>query len=108
MVFCLLITAVFLGIYLAGQISRPVMVLAKAMGEVDKGKVNLLEQEKYGWQDEMGLLFKSYNEMGKRINDSIEKKKYAVALENRGIGAERIRKYGFAFEGKQVLIQSYN
>ena len=69
----LLITAVFLGIYLAGQISRPVMVLAKAMGEVDKGKVNLLEQEKYGWQDEMGLLFKSYNEMGKRINDSIEK-----------------------------------
>ena len=38
----------------------------------------------------------------------IEKKKYAVALENRGIGAERIRKYGFAFEGKQVLIQSYN
>ena len=69
----LLITAVFLGVYLAGQISRPVMVLAKAMGEVDKGKVNLLEQEKYGWQDEMGLLFKSYNEMGKRINDSIEK-----------------------------------
>lgn len=69
----LLITAVFLGIYLAGQISRPVMVLAKAMGEVDQGKVNLLEQEKYGWQDEMGLLFRSYNEMGKRINDSIEK-----------------------------------
>lgn len=69
----LLITAVFLGIYLAGQISRPVMVLAKAMGQVDKGKVNLLEQEKYSWQDEMGLLFKSYNEMGKRINDSIEK-----------------------------------
>lgn len=69
----LLITAVFLGIYLAGQISRPVMVLAKAMGQVDKGKVNLLEQEKYSWQDEMGLLFRSYNEMGKRINDSIEK-----------------------------------
>ncbi len=69
----LLITAVFLGIYLAGQISRPVMILAKAMGQVDKGKVNLLEQEKYSWQDEMGLLFRSYNEMGKRINDSIEK-----------------------------------
>lgn len=69
----LLITAVFLGIYLAAQISRPVMILAKAMGQVDKGKVNLLEQEKYSWQDEMGLLFRSYNEMGKRINDSIEK-----------------------------------
>ncbi len=69
----LMIAAVFLGIYLAGQISRPVMVLAKAMGEVEQGKVNLLEEEKYGWQDEMGLLFRSYNEMGKRINDSIEK-----------------------------------
>ena len=49
------------------------MILAEAMGQVDQGKVNLLEQAERHWQDEMGLLFRSYNEMGKRINDSIEK-----------------------------------
>lgn len=69
----LLIAAVFLGIYLANQISRPVLILAGAMGQVNQGKVNLLEQEEQDWQDEMGMLFHSYNEMGRRINDSIEK-----------------------------------
>ncbi|MDE6845121.1 MAG: ATP-binding protein [Lachnospiraceae bacterium] len=34
----------------------------------------------------------------------IEEKQYETDLKQRGIPAERIRKYGFAFEGKNVLI----
>lgn len=34
----------------------------------------------------------------------IEKKKYGAVLETKGIAPDRIRQYGFAFEGKKVLI----
>ena len=34
----------------------------------------------------------------------IEKKQYAAQLTARGIPEERIRSYGFAFEGKKILI----
>ena len=36
----------------------------------------------------------------------IEEQQYDVVLKNRGISDERIRTYGFAFEGKKVLIKS--
>ena len=36
--------------------------------------------------------------------EQIEKKQYAAQLMAKGIKKERIRSYGFAFEGKKVLI----
>lgn len=36
--------------------------------------------------------------------NQIERQQYESALRNKGIASERIRKYGFAFEGKEVLI----
>ena len=36
----------------------------------------------------------------------IEEQQYQADLECRGFSCERIRKYGFAFEGKEVLIKS--
>ncbi len=36
----------------------------------------------------------------------IKEKNYAAVLTGKGIAMERIRMYGFAFEGKKVLIGS--
>lgn len=36
--------------------------------------------------------------------DQIEEKKYGEILRSRGIAVEQIKKYGFAFQGKEVLI----
>ena len=36
----------------------------------------------------------------------MEEKQYEVILGHRGIPGKRIRKYGFVFEGKEVLIKS--
>lgn len=56
--------------------------------------------------------FKVYNAAGekslsdtvKSALDQIERQKYDEALIARGIPGDKIRKYGFAFHGKKVLI----
>lgn len=46
----------------------------------------------------------SLEETVRAVHEQVEKKQYAAALLEKGIPAERIKKYGFAFEGKNVLI----
>lgn len=66
-----------------------------------------------GTQDRAFILeFKVFNSRReKNLEDTvasaleqIDKKQYEADLVARGIPAENIRKYGFAFEGKKVLI----
>lgn len=48
----------------------------------------------------------SLEDTAKAALKQIEEQQYEAALQNRGITGGRIRKYGFAFEGKEVLIKS--
>ena len=71
----------------------------------------LLEPRKEG-EDGIILEFKVYDpDEEKTLADTvqqalkqIEDKKYEMVLREKGVPAERIRKYGFAFEGKKVMI----
>ena len=77
------------------------------------GRYDVMLESKQG-DDGMILEFKVQDpEEEKELPDTvqaalqqIEKKKYETALMEKGVPRERIRKYGFAFCGKKVLIGS--
>lgn len=77
------------------------------------GRYDVMLKPKDPTKDDAILLeFKVYNPRREKcLEDTlkaalaqIEKKKYATELIAEGISPERIRKYGFAFKGKEVLI----
>lgn len=77
------------------------------------GRYDVLMEPKNGTDNGVIMEFKvkdseegTLKETAEAALEQIEERKYGTVLESRGIAPERIRKYGFAFEGKEVLIKS--
>ncbi len=76
------------------------------------GRYDVMLKPQSNQDDAIIIEFKVFNKRrDKSLDDTlnealkqIEEKKYASSLTAEGIPAERIRKYGFAFKGKEVLI----
>lgn len=76
------------------------------------GRYDIMLEPKKKGLDTFVIEFKVYNpRRDKTLEDTvtaalaqIEEKQYAAHLSQKGIPADRIRKYGFAFDGKSVLI----
>ncbi|MDD6481359.1 MAG: AAA family ATPase [Lachnospiraceae bacterium] len=67
--------------------------------DIQKDDAFILEFKVHDPEDE-----KTLQDTVNAAHEQIEKKQYASELISEGIPAERIHKYGFAFEGKKVLI----
>ncbi len=77
------------------------------------GRYDVLMEPKNGTDNAVIMEFKvkdseegTLKETAEAALEQIEERKYGTVLESRGIAPECIRKYGFAFEGKEVLIKS--
>ena len=76
------------------------------------GRYDVMLKPKNMQDDAIIIEFKVFNtRRDKTLDDTlkaalsqIEEKGYAAGLAAEGIPAEKIRKYGFAFKGKEVLI----
>jgi hypothetical protein len=67
--------------------------------------LSIWEEEKYrGLQGTYPMIFLSFANVKETSFFAEARKRYATELEEKGIVSEWIRKYGFVFEGKKVLI----
>lgn len=76
------------------------------------GRYDIMLMQKNETEDAIIIEFKVYDaEDEKELQDTVksaleqnEEMRYEEGITAQGISADRIRKYGFAFEGKRVLI----
>ena len=74
-------------------------VMMKPKMDKERNNAVIMEFKVYDPEDE-----KTLQDTVAAALQQIEEKEYAAALIAEGIPEERIKKYGFAFEGKKVLI----